>query len=174
MTAMPCGKKKHSNATSQSHRATGPLVAIDETVLSLRMATTNKSAKSHRPSSRRRALVGLALIGQPELSFMVSGRPASRGKRGPSLQILHHQKVDACLMTAVLQRAPTGPYKARVWCLRSGPSRCAIIVLRKASLTGTYDGLRRTSPGAKIAVHGRAAKVGGRPEKKRIRALAPA
>src|SRR5712691_11717011 len=77
MTAMPCGKKKHSNATSQSHRATDPLVAIDETVLRLRMATTNKSAKSHRPSSRRRALVGLALIGQPELSFMVSGRPAS-------------------------------------------------------------------------------------------------
>src|SRR5438552_10173842 len=75
MTAMPCGKKKHSNATSQSHRTTGPLVAIDETVLRLRMATTNKSAKSHRPSSRRRALVGLALIGQPELSFMVSGRP---------------------------------------------------------------------------------------------------
>ena len=123
MTAMPCGKKKHSNATSQSHRATDPLVAIDETVLRLRMATTNKSAKSHRPSSRRRALVGLALIGQPELSFMVSGRPASRGKRGPSLQILHHQKVDACLMTAVLQRAPTGSHKAPVWCLRSGPSR---------------------------------------------------
>src|SRR5207253_9852933 len=81
MTAMPCGKKKHSNATSQSHRATGPLVAIEETVLRLRMATTNKSATSHRPSSRRRALVGLALIGQPELSFMVS---VSCGKRGPS------------------------------------------------------------------------------------------
>ena len=123
MTAMPCGKKKHSNATSQSHRATGPLVAIDETVLRLRMATTNKSAKSHRPSSRRRALVGLALIGQPELSFMVSGRPVSCGKRGPSLQTLHRQKVDACLMTAVLQRAPTGAHKAPVWCLRSGPSR---------------------------------------------------
>ena len=87
------------------------------------MATTNKSAKSHRPSSRRRALVGLALIGQPELSFMVSGRPVSCGKRGPSLQTLHCQKVDACLMTAVLQRAPTGAHKAPVWCLRSGPSR---------------------------------------------------
>ncbi len=64
------------------------------------MATTNNSAKSHRPSSRRRALVGGALIGQPELSFMVSGRPESCGVCGPFLEVLHHQKVDA-LMTAV-------------------------------------------------------------------------
>src|SRR5579864_5650774 len=74
MTAMPCGRKKHSNAASQSHRATGPLVAIEETVLRLRTATTNNSAKSHRPNSRRRALVELALTGQPKLSFMVGGR----------------------------------------------------------------------------------------------------
>src|SRR5437016_3980716 len=73
MMAMPCGRKKHSNAASQSHRATGPLVAIEETVLRLRTATTNNSAKSHRPNSRRRALVGLALTGQPEVSFSVGG-----------------------------------------------------------------------------------------------------
>src|SRR4029077_5166922 len=74
MTAMPCGRKKHSNTASQSHRGTGPLVAIEETVLRLRTATTNNSAKSHRPNSRRRALVELALTGQPKLSFMVGGR----------------------------------------------------------------------------------------------------
>src|SRR5580700_3256037 len=111
MTAMPCGKKKHSNATSQSHRATGPLPAIDEMVLRLRIATTNNRTKSHRPNSRRRELVGGALSGQPELSFTVSGRPESCGMCGPFLQVLHHQEVDA-LMTAVLQRPPTGSHKA--------------------------------------------------------------
>src|SRR5216683_4735330 len=98
MTAMPCGKKKHSNAASQSHRATGPLVAIDETVLRLRTATTNNSAKSHRPSSRRKASVGMVLTGPAELSFMVGGRPESCGKRRPSLQVLRYQKIDAFLI----------------------------------------------------------------------------
>src|SRR5690349_4228477 len=99
MTAMPWGKKKHSNAASQSHRATGPLVAIDETVLRLRTATTNNSAKSHRPNSRHRASVGLTLIGQTELSFMANRRPGSFGKRGPFPEVLRHQEVDSRLMT---------------------------------------------------------------------------
>src|SRR5713226_645106 len=100
MTAMPCGKKKHSNAASQSHRATGPLVAIDETVLRLRTATTNNSAKSHRPNSRRRASVGLMLIGQTELSFMVSGAARVLSQAWPlPLEAVHHQKVDSFLMT---------------------------------------------------------------------------
>src|ERR1700687_3819982 len=103
---MPCGKKKHSNAASQSHRATGPVVAIDETVLRLRTATTNNSDKSHRPSSRRRPLVGLALIGEPGLSFMVSGSLECCDKHGPlSLRYSITRKVGAFLMTAILRRA---------------------------------------------------------------------
>src|SRR5437588_11939386 len=93
MTAMPCGKKKHSNAASQSHRATGPVVAIDETVLRLRTATTNNSAKSHRPNSRRRESVRLTLIGKTELSFMVNGRPGSCGELAPPLDVLHCQNL---------------------------------------------------------------------------------
>ena len=63
MTAMPCGKKKHSNAASQSHRATGPLVAIAETVLRLRTATTNNNAKSPSAQLAAQSVGGTGIDG---------------------------------------------------------------------------------------------------------------
>ncbi len=62
-------------------------------------------------TSRRKASVGMVLSGPAELSFMVGGRPESRGKRRPFSPDTPSPEVDAFLVTDLLQRALARSHK---------------------------------------------------------------
>src|SRR5258708_24830618 len=54
MTATPCGQKNRSSEVIHNQMVTPALAAMEETTLRLKIATTKRSTRSRRPSTRLR------------------------------------------------------------------------------------------------------------------------